>query len=88
MYFDIVMLPLFLRVPFLYFLYLSSTYHVSSLQIFKDFRNSSNLGLRVILLHVVLCMEIKLNNRSLSHPNLFLCLAGNSTFLPSRVDCC
>lgn len=47
-YFDIVVLPLFLRFPLLYFIFLSSTCYVSSIQIFKDFRNSSSFGLGML----------------------------------------
>lgn len=87
MYFDIVVLPLFLRFPLLYFVFLSSTCYVSSIQIFKDFRNSSSFGLGMLeegdlITHGAL-YGLKLNNRStLNYTNLkdlvtslFLCLA-------------
>lgn len=48
MYFDIAVLPFFLRFPLLYFIFFSSTCYVSSVQIFKDFRNSSNFGLGML----------------------------------------
>lgn len=47
-YFDIVVLPLFLRFPFLFFIFSSITSSVSSIQIFKDLGNSSNFGLRML----------------------------------------